>query len=77
MSGITQAQAQAQLDALLEAQLSNRLSVSVAGRTVTFRTAKDLIEAINYWSRILSDLRRVAAGGQRHGFSAANFQRTQ
>lgn len=77
MSGITLAQAQAQLDALLAAQSSNLLSVSLAGRSVSYRNAMDLIEAINYWSRIVAGFQRVAGGESRHGFSVSNFQNTQ
>lgn len=77
MTGITQAQAQAQLDALLAAQTNNLLSISIGGRTVTYRTAKDLLEAINYWSRVLAGIQRNAAGQSRHGMSAASFRSTQ
>jgi multidrug resistance efflux pump len=77
MSGITQAQAQAQLDALLEAQSNNFLSVSIAGRTVTYRTAEDVIKAINYWQRVVSGFQRSADGHSRHGFQIANFQSRQ
>lgn len=77
MSGITQAQAQANLDALLAAQSSNLLTTSIGGRTVTFRTTKDLVEAINYWSRVLAGIQRQAAGLSRHGMSAAAFRTKQ
>lgn len=77
MSGITQAQAQAHLDALLELQLSSMLSTSIAGRSVSFRSADDLIKAINYWQRIVTGFQRAADGHSRHGFKVANFQRTQ
>lgn len=77
MSGITQAQAQANLDALLLAQSSNMLSVSISGRSVTYRSTKDLTEAINYWQRVLHGLMRKAVGQSRHSMSAAAFRRTQ
>lgn len=80
MSGITQAQAQAILDALIEARTSGATdmgSVSVAGRTVTYRSAADLIMEINYWSRIVVGHQRITDGHSRHGVSVANFQRTQ
>ena len=77
MSGITQAQAQANLDSLVNAQINNMLSVSIGGRTVSYRTGKDLIDAINYWSRVLAGLQRTAAGLSRHGMSAAAFRSNQ
>lgn len=77
MTGITQAQAQANLDSLLEAQSTNMLSVGISGRNVTYRTAEDLAKAINYWSRVLAGLKRTAAGQSRHGMSAAAFRTNQ
>lgn len=77
MTGITQAQAQAQLDALLAAQANNILSTSIGGRTVSFRSSADLIEAINYWSRVLAGIQRTAAGQSRHSLSAAAFRSRQ
>lgn len=74
---ITVAQAQAQLDALLAAQAGQMLSVSIGGRTVTYRSLKDITDAIDYWSRTLARLQRVAAGGPRHGYSLADFRGTQ
>jgi len=71
---ITVAQAQAQLDALLAAQAGQMLSVSVGGRTVTYRSLKEVTDAINYWSRLLAQLQRVAAGGPRVGHSLADFR---
>lgn len=77
MSGITQAQAQANLDALLAAQSNNILSVSIGGRTVSYRNMADLTAAINYWSRVLAGLQRKASGQSRHGMSAASFRSSQ
>ena len=74
MSGITLAQAQAQLDALLAAQVSNVLVVRYGDRTVTYRTMDDLQTGITYWSRLVAERQRVAAGLSRHGFKLANFQ---
>ena len=74
MSGITQAQAQARLDALLAAQASNVLMVRYGDRTVTYRTTDELQRDINYWSRILAERQRMAAGLSRHGFKLASFQ---
>ena len=53
------------------------LSVSIGGRTVTYRSLKDITDAIDYWSRTLARLQRVAAGGPRHGYSLADFRGTQ
>lgn len=77
MTGITKAQAQAQLDALLAMQSNNLLSTSIGGHTVTFRNTKDLLEAINYWSRVLAGIQRKGAGLSRHGMSLASFRSTQ
>lgn len=77
MSGITQAQAQTNLDALLSLQSGELSSVSIAGRTYTYRDAQDIIRLINYWQRIVSGFQRRADGGSHHGFKAANFQNKQ
>ncbi len=77
MSGITLAQAQSQLDALLEAQSNNLLTVTIGNRSVSYRSAEDIQAQINYWHRIVNDLTRVAGNEPRHGFKVANFQRTQ
>lgn len=77
MSGISLADAQSTLDALIEAQKCDPIgalgSVSINGRTVTYKDSKDLIEQINYWSRIVAGLQRTAAGASRHGFVLPNF----
>lgn len=73
MAGFTQAQAQAQLDALMAAQSDNLLGGSVGGRSFQFRSAEDLQAQINYWSRIVAGFQREAAGRSRHGFSVAKF----
>jgi hypothetical protein len=77
MSGITLVQAQAQLDGLLAAQMSQMLSVSIGGRTVTYRSLKEISDAIAQWSRIVAQLQRVAGGGSRHGYAAADFRSTR
>ena len=74
MSGITLAQAQTQLDALLAAQVSNVLVVRYGDRTVTYRSMDDLQSSINYWSRLVAERQRTAAGLSRHGFKLASFQ---
>jgi len=71
---ITLAQAQANLDSLLAAQAGQMLSVSIGGRTVTYRSLKEITEAINYWSRMVTQLTRTAAGGTRHGYALADFR---
>jgi hypothetical protein len=72
MSGITLVQAQGILDSLIIAQaagVTGFSSVSIAGRTVTYSSAADLIALINYWSRVVNRL----SGGGRAGFSVASF----
>lgn len=73
MSGITLAQAQAQLDALLEMQATGMSSMSIGGRSYSFHSLSDMIEAINYWQSVVSQLQRVAAGGPRHDFAVADL----
>lgn len=73
MSGITLAQAQAQLDALLTMQSSNMLAYSINGRSYSYRTFKDLLEAITFWERKVAALTRRAAGGPRHGYAVADL----
>jgi hypothetical protein len=75
MSGITLATAQSQLDALLEAQSNNMLTVTIGNRSVSYRSAADIQQQINYWARIVNDLTRQAGGESRHGFKVANFNR--
>lgn len=81
MSNITLEQALAARDALFAAQaevaMSGLSSVSIGGRTVTYRSLGEIIEAINYWSRIVAGLQREAGGESRLGVSVANFQSTQ
>ena len=74
MSAITLEQAQAQLSALMAAQASNLRTVSIAGRSVSYASAGEMIEAINYWTRMVSKLQRQAAGVSRHGYSLADFR---
>jgi hypothetical protein len=74
---ITVAKAQEILDALVEAQAAGATefsSVSIAGRTVTYRGAAEITEQINYWSRVVAGLKRQAAGRSRHGYSVADFR---
>ncbi len=81
MAGITLTQAQQVLDALIAAQISGAVeggamsSVSVGGRTVSFRSMQELIEAITFWQSMVSNLQRAAAGESRTGLRLARFGR--
>jgi len=77
MSLISEAQAQANLDALLSAQSNNMLTVSIGGRSVSYRTTQDLTAAISYWTRVLAGVKRTAVGQSRHSVSAASFRSNQ
>lgn len=74
MSAITLEQAQAQLAALLAIQSSGLRTVSIAGRSVSYASAQEIIDAINYWTRVCNDLSRKASGLSRHGYSVADFR---
>ena len=74
MSTITLEQAQAQLTALLGAQASNLRTVSIGGRSVSYASAGEMIEAINYWTRMVNTLQRQSDGIARHGYSVADFR---
>lgn len=74
MSGITLAQAQAQLDALLAAQSSQSLSVRYGDRQVTYRSATEIIDLINYWRREIATLERRAAGRSGLSYRQASFR---
>jgi hypothetical protein len=74
MSGITLAQAQAQLDALLAAQSSQSLSVRYGDRQVTYRSATEIIDLINYWRREIATLERRAAGRSGLSYRLASFR---
>jgi len=73
---ITLAQAQAILDALIQQQICDPVgnigSVSIAGRSVSYRSAADLIEQIDYWSRMVARL-TAQQSGVRHGIKVARF----
>lgn len=77
MSGITVAQAQEMLDGLIEQQLcdpaGNIGSVSIAGRSITYRNSADLTDQIDYWRGLLTELQRKAAGMHRVGMKLAKF----
>lgn len=77
MSGITLSQAQQILDKLIEQQTCDPAgsigSVSIAGRSVSYRSASDLIELIDYWSGKVAELQRKAAGMSRIGMKLAKF----
>lgn len=74
MSGITLIQAQEILDALILAQatgINGFSSVTIGGRTVSYRSAEEVITLINYWTRVVNRL----SGGGRAGYSVATFNR--
>ncbi len=77
MSGITVTQAQEMLDKLIDQQLCDPAgtlgSVTVGGRTVSYRSAEDLIMLIDYWRGLLTELQRRAAGMSRIGMKLAKF----
>lgn len=77
MAGITLAQAQSQLDALLAANTSQSLTVRYGERSVTYRNGAEIIELINYWERRIAELQRIAGGEYRTGVRLANFSRSQ
>lgn len=80
MSGITLTQAQTNLDALLTAQanftgVERVVFQSTSGRREKqFTSLDELTRAINYWSRMVAQLERRAAGRSKHGFSLADFR---
>ena len=78
-TNISLSDAQAILDALIAAQKEDSIgaldSISVNGRSYSFKSADDLIKMINYWSGIIAQLKRRAAGASTFGRSAAIFTR--
>jgi len=78
-TNISLSDAQAILDALIAAQKEDSIgaldSISVNGRSYSFKSADDLIKMINYWSGIIAQLKRSAAGASTFGRSAAIFTR--
>jgi len=58
MSGITLAQAQAQLDAWLAASLAvaNNQSYSIAGRSLTRANASDISDQVDKWQMMVNKL---------------------
>lgn len=73
MAGITLAQAQEHLDAALSIQATGMLSMSINGRSYSYRSMNDLLEAITFWECKVHQLQRVAAGGARTDFAVADF----
>lgn len=78
-TNISLSDAQTILDGLIRAQKEDPIgaleSVNVGGRTYSFKSADDLIKMINYWSGIIAQLKRNAAGASTFGRSAAIFTR--
>lgn len=74
MSGITLAQAQAQLDALMAASTSQSLSMRYGDRQVTYRSATEIIDLIKFWRAEVARLTRIAAGGGSMSVRLASFR---
>lgn len=74
MSGITLAQAQAKLDALMAANESASLSVRYADRQVTYRSASEIIDLIKWWRSEVARLTRIGAGGGSTSVRLASFR---
>lgn len=78
-TAISLSDAQTILAKLVEVQKNDPIgalsSVSVNGRTVSFKSADELITSINYWTNIVSQLTQRAAGAPTFGRSAATFTR--
>lgn len=78
MSGITLSQAQQVLDALVQAQIDDPSgtlgSVTVNGRTVSYRNAEDVIKLIEYWRGIVNQKKRIADGRSGIGMKLASFR---
>lgn len=74
---ITLADAKAILAKLIEAHKNDPIgalqSVTVAGHTYSFKSAADLQSSINYWTRVVAELERQAAGRPRLVGSRAVF----
>lgn len=73
MSGITLAQAQAQLDLWLAADgaVSKKQSYAIAGRSLTLADAGAISEKIDYWSRKVAALSASASGRGRIRYGVA------
>ena len=65
MSGITLAQAEAQLATWLAADtaVASGQAYSIAGRTLTRSNAREIRENIEYWDRKAQSLSRAATNG--------------
>lgn len=74
MTGITLEQAEAQLAALLAAQSGNTLSVSIGGRSVSYRNLGELTAAITFWQRMVVQLARSRDGVGSTSYKAADFR---
>lgn len=74
-SAITLEQAQTKLAALMTAAASDSLMVRFGDRSVTYRNVQEINDQINYWARMVTELKRVALGAPRHGYSVADFRK--
>lgn len=76
---ISLSDARAILAKLIEVQKEDPIgalqSMTIEGRTYSFKTADELIKMINYWSGIVSQLQHAAAGAPTFGRSVAVFNR--
>lgn len=71
MAGITLAQAQAQLDAWLQAStaVASNQSYSIAGRSYTRADAAEIRSAIDFWDRKVRECATAEARGGRRGIT--------
>lgn len=71
MTGITLAQAQAQLDKWIEAdtKVAKNQSYSINGRSLTRANAGEISSKIDYWSKKVSQLSSSSARGVGYGVS--------
>ena len=79
-TNISLSDAQAILDGLIQAQKEDPIGalngITVNGRSYSFKSADDLIKMINYWTSMVSQLKRSAVGADNtFGRSAAIFTR--
>ena len=67
--------AQTHLDAweAADVAVSQGLSYSIGGRTLTRESAREIRDQINYWSRLVKQYRAKAAGSNRGGFKLPSF----
>ena len=78
MSTIELSDAEEILAALIQAQKEDPGgtlgSITVGGRTVTYKSADDVIKLIEYWRGIVNSKKRVRAGRSGIGMKLASFR---